>query len=578
MKKLILFIILFLALPIVAMADYGGQQTTFFVESDYDLLGREHLTATLIRITPSIYFYLDNNWWQAVSIQKQNEIKLALQELRDEFENVIYPTLTQTFGTEWKPGIDNDAHITVLVHPLQKEAGGYTRTGDGYSKLQVPNSNQREMIYLNSEYITYSQIKSFLAHEFVHLITFNQKEVKQGVTEETWLNEARADYAPTLLGYDSPYIGSNIQTRVRDFLQAPSDSLTEWKNEKADYGVLNLFTQYLVDHYGIEILIQSLHSKTTGIPSFNEVLLKRGYTQDFSQIFIDWTIAAFLNDCEIGNKYCYLNENLKNVRVSPAINFLPFVRKSNLAVTASTKDWAANWYKFIGGKGELKLEFIGYPDVSFTIPYLTQDLSGVYSLDFLNLDRLQQGEIIIPDFGEKITSLVIIPSTQTKTFGFDGEEDSYSFFWSVSTEDGTNPVNNGPEQEQEEPAEDIQSLLTKIRFLENQLAILMAQIKAQLAWPGAEQNNAPVSGALTSNLRYNDRGEGVSLLQSWLSKDPKVYPEALVTGYFGPLTKAAVNRFQEKYTEEILAPWDLVQGTGFVGSTTRSKLNELYGG
>ncbi len=573
MKKTILFIILFLALPVIVAADYGGQQTTFFVESDYDLLGREQLTATLIRITPSLYFYLDNNWWNAVSAQKQDEIKLALQELRDEFESVIYPTLTETFGKEWRPGVDNDIHITVLVHPLQREAGGYTNTGDGYSKLQVPNSNQREMIYLNSEYITSSQVKSFLAHEFVHLIIFNQKEVKQGVTEETWLNEARADYAPTLLGYDDPYIGSNLQTRVRDFLQTPNDSLAEWRNEKADYGVLNLFTQYLVDHYGIEILTDSLRSAKTGIPSLNEALFRRGYLEDFSQIFIDWTIAVFLNDCALSDRYCYLNENLKNVRVSPAINFLPFVRKSNLAVTASTKDWAGNWYKFVGGKGELRLEFIGYPDVSFKVPYLTQDLSGVYSLDFLNLDRFQQGEIVIPDFGEKITSLVIIPSTQTKISGFDGEEKSYSFFWSASTEDGTNPANDEPEQGPEEPAEDIQSLLTKIKFLEKQLVNLMAQLKTQLAGPTAVQTT---SGSLENNLQYNDRGEDVSLLQEWLANDASVYPEALVTGYFGPLTKAAVSRFQEKYTEEILAPWDLVQGTGFVGSTTRAQLNELY--
>jgi hypothetical protein len=48
-----------------------------------------------------------------------------------------------------------------------------------------------------------------------------------------------------------------------------------------------------------------------------------------------------------------------------------------------------------------------------------------------------------------------------------------------------------------------------------------------------------------------------------------------VTGNFLSLTQAAVIRFQERYASEILAPWELKKGTGFVGRTTRLKINEL---
>ena len=66
----------------------------------------------------------------------------------------------------------------------------------------------------------------------------------------------------------------------------------------------------------------------------------------------------------------------------------------------------------------------------------------------------------------------------------------------------------------------------------------------------------------------------VRCLQQHL-KEAAVYPEGFITGNFGQLTLAATIRFQEKYSAEILAPLGLKQGTGYVGSATRSKLNAL---
>jgi len=78
-----------------------------------------------------------------------------------------------------------------------------------------------------------------------------------------------------------------------------------------------------------------------------------------------------------------------------------------------------------------------------------------------------------------------------------------------------------------------------------------------------------------SNLQTGSQGSEVQELQKCLAKDPGVYPEAEITGYFGEKTRIAVINFQEKYKEEILTPSGLTQGTGRILASTREKLNQL---
>ena len=78
-----------------------------------------------------------------------------------------------------------------------------------------------------------------------------------------------------------------------------------------------------------------------------------------------------------------------------------------------------------------------------------------------------------------------------------------------------------------------------------------------------------------SSLTVGSQGKEVEELQKCLSKDPEVYPEAVVSGYFGSKTKAAVIKFQEKYKEDVLEPYQLLKGTGDVKTSTRAKLNEI---
>jgi peptidoglycan hydrolase-like protein with peptidoglycan-binding domain len=65
----------------------------------------------------------------------------------------------------------------------------------------------------------------------------------------------------------------------------------------------------------------------------------------------------------------------------------------------------------------------------------------------------------------------------------------------------------------------------------------------------------------------------VHLLQVLLAKDPSIYPEGVISKYFGNLTKKAVQKFQEKYNISSKG----LAGYGQVGPKTKAKLIELYG-
>lgn len=72
---------------------------------------------------------------------------------------------------------------------------------------------------------------------------------------------------------------------------------------------------------------------------------------------------------------------------------------------------------------------------------------------------------------------------------------------------------------------------------------------------------------LTKSLKRGATGDGVKRLQAFLAQDPGVYPEAQVTGSFGPLTEAAVKRWQAKFNI-VTSGTAATTGFGAVGAAT----------
>ena len=553
----------FLLTPSTAGAFSVGSKATFNVNSFYDLQGREEISATLVKSTDKLYFYADSDWWQELSSSEEQKLNIIFHDLSTEFENNIHPKLTSTFGSEPVFGIDREKRTTVLMHPMIIGAGGYFNSGDAYSRLQYPSSNERKIVYLNSQHIDNPQANYFLAHEFMHLITVNQKDLLRGLPEEIWLHEARSEYVATLLGYNKDYDGSNLQIRTSDFLGNSKVSLTEWLNRKEDYGAVNLFIHYLADHYGTKVLVDSLQSNKAGAESISYALAKNNHNKDFSDVFLDWAITLLVNDCSLGERYCYLNESLKDLRITPALYYLP---KTGMVLSShQTTYWSNNWQRFVGGGNHFSLEFEGSNLADFKVPCLLCELDNSCSVHLISLDKEQKGQIDLSSFSAKYGSLTIMPFIADKTIGFNGKERPFSFSWKATVEEMT-------EKEREE--ELISQLLARIEELKLQIAQYRAKIAAILAERG-QISCQSFEKDLSSGTEDSTE---VRCLQEFLkSQGPEIYPQGLVTGEFLSLTKAAVIRFQEKYADEILVPFGLKKGTGYVGPATRAKINEILG-
>lgn len=118
-----------------------------------------------------------------------------------------------------------------------------------------------------------------------------------------------------------------------------------------------------------------------------------------------------------------------------------------------------------------------------------------------------------------------------------------------------------------------------IAQLRAQLESLLLQI-ASLKQQGTQATSGTSSGGSTSqttcplisrSLKLGSTGDDVARLQQFLARDPSIYPEGQVTGYYGSLTEAAVRRWQVKFN--VVSSGDAAStGWGVTGPRTAALL------
>lgn len=443
-KIIVVFVFFLFAQVSFASADTLGERRTFFVNEEYDLTGRIQLFATLQALSSHAYIYVDDVYWQSLSYEQRLAAQAALQEFGNEFDSRIYPEETRLWGQEPKPGIDGDERILILFQKIHPQAGGYFDTIHGYPKTKDINSNAREMIFVNADIIGSSKLKSFVAHEFQHLISFNQKDKIYGVAEDVWLNEIRSEYSISLMGYDVPYEHSTLLSRLGVFLSNPSDSLTEWPNTSSDYAIASLFGQYLVGRYGEGILSETISYRTVGIASLNEYFVRHNLAERFQDVFRDWMVAVVMNNTSYDMRYGYTKHDLSTFHMTPRVLGLIDVA-SGLVMSQTLKDWQPIWYEFYmrdanaGLARAVRLNITGDPGIPFQISYIITYRDG--SIDVEDASLVNGGShttyLMSPSSSNSygIEKVIVVATRRYATEKFGTDEDGSSFSMDVSLVD-----------------------------------------------------------------------------------------------------------------------------------------------
>ncbi|MDO8674390.1 MAG: immune inhibitor A, partial [Dehalococcoidia bacterium] len=326
-----------------------GQKQVFWLT---DLEKNRHFqgSTTLRFISPHAYFYVEDTANLA-----DDEIKRGA----DDFENTVFASHSKYFGSEWRPGVDNDPRLSIVMARIPGVAGYYS-SADEYPKIVNPYSNEREMIYISLLGLRpgTGEFTAVLSHEFEHAIHWNQQP-----EQATWISEGTAELASSLAGFNP--------SSAPAFLKAPDTQLTGWGDDLSVvhryYGGAYLFMKYLFQHYGgYESIKDFLAEREPGVPGITAYLKKKRYAVDFDGVFKDWVIANYLDE-PAGGRYSYPDDDVK-VTVDQTI-------KGSGDTSGSVSQYGARYYEIEVSSGDVTIKFDGSSETRLVA---TEPHSGKY--------------------------------------------------------------------------------------------------------------------------------------------------------------------------------------------------------
>ncbi len=217
-----------------------------------------------------------------------------------------------------------------------------------------PTSNQMDLMYLDSYPGIYyngsyhpDRVMATTAHEFQHLIHHHYD-----TNEETWLNEGLSQLASTYCGYGLDYPGL--------YLQNTNQSLTSWSGEVKDYARVQLWTLYCAEQLGLNFIKTLVSRPEHGVNSFNIAMQQVGLSGTMDDVFVNWTLANWLNSTSLDPAYGYYQPEAIGLRASVDSLIYRFPQ----SVSGSIQKYAVVYHKF-RGRDSLRVLFSTMPPATF---------------------------------------------------------------------------------------------------------------------------------------------------------------------------------------------------------------------
>lgn len=315
-----------------AISGKVGETKNIYVDNNTDISNFVQKSATLRAVGTYCYVWVVDDFYSSTAGENKVDSAIA-QKYADAFDK-MYPMITNVFGKEsdkiyykykWR-NMENysstGTKINIVVYDIgndyslfeNQQCGivGYFYAKDyffNYSKDGV-TSNNGKYFYIDSGYANsnFDTTISTLAHEFQHMVNYNQKTVSHDLTSGQWYNEMLSmlceDMMQEHLGINDEDSPKARTTVFNEYYYCSGISEYNSKNQICSYATAFSFGSFIARNFGGAELVQKISknsyvdndSITDAVNSLN------GTEYTYDDLFEKYLLALFGDSIYTHNK------------------------------------------------------------------------------------------------------------------------------------------------------------------------------------------------------------------------------------------------------------------------------------